>query len=143
MGTKVHDVSNNLGIGILVGIYGGEGGIRTRVGRDAPNRFRVGAGMTASVPLRILTVHVPENHVTTVRFHSAPHPTARACLATLPGRNALPGATPAAPFHPRPACTLLNISPGMPASVCAPCALDLQLVTPTRDNRGEKSGLIP
>ena len=32
--------------------YGGEGGIRTHVGRNAPNRFRVGAVMTASVPLQ-------------------------------------------------------------------------------------------
>ena len=32
--------------------FGGEGGIRTHVGRYAPNRFRVGAVMTASVPLR-------------------------------------------------------------------------------------------
>ena len=31
---------------------GGEGGIRTHVGRNAPNRFRVGAVVTASVPLR-------------------------------------------------------------------------------------------
>jgi hypothetical protein len=31
---------------------GGEGGIRTRVERKAPDRFRVGAVMTASVPLR-------------------------------------------------------------------------------------------
>ncbi len=31
---------------------GGEGGIRTHVGRNALNRFRVGAVMTASVPLR-------------------------------------------------------------------------------------------
>src|SRR5690348_14886383 len=31
---------------------GGEGGIRTHVGRLAPNRFRVGAVVTASVPLQ-------------------------------------------------------------------------------------------
>src|SRR5688572_7490774 len=31
---------------------GGEGGIRTHVERNALNRFRVGAVMTASVPLR-------------------------------------------------------------------------------------------
>ena len=31
---------------------GGEGGIRTHVDRNDPNRFRVGAVMTASVPLR-------------------------------------------------------------------------------------------
>lgn len=30
---------------------GGEGGIRTRVGCNNPNRFRVGAVVTASVPL--------------------------------------------------------------------------------------------
>ena len=36
----------------LVILVGGEGGIRTHVGRNALNRFRVGAVMTASVPLR-------------------------------------------------------------------------------------------
>src|SRR3990170_186600 len=37
---------------VIVAKSGGEGGIRTHVGRNAPNRFRVGAVVTASVPLR-------------------------------------------------------------------------------------------
>jgi hypothetical protein len=36
-------------------LFGGEEGIRTLVGRLAPIRFRVGAVMTASVPLLELT----------------------------------------------------------------------------------------
>ena len=35
-------------------LFGGEGGIRTHVGRNAPNRFRIGAVMTASVPLPLM-----------------------------------------------------------------------------------------
>ena len=43
-----------------------------------------------------------------------------------------------------PGCShfvLLNIPPGMPASVCTPCTLDLQPLTLPRDDRGKKSGV--
>src|SRR3569623_2219963 len=64
-------------------IIGGEGGIRTHVG-VSPNRFRVGAGLATSVPLR------GSHRISVMRDHNTP-------CSTFADQPPMPTAPPTKP----------------------------------------------